>query len=54
MLVFIDESGDPGFKIGKGSTNVFVAVLVAFRDVDQARRTQEAIERVAIRLRIRP
>ena len=44
VLVFIDESGDPGFKIQRGSTPAFTAVLVAFEDVEQARLTQKAIE----------
>jgi hypothetical protein len=34
MLVFIDESGDPGFKLKKGSSPIFVVTLVAFRDHD--------------------
>jgi hypothetical protein len=54
MLVFIDESGDPGFKVSKGSSRVFTAVLVAFRDRDQAAPTQAAIEQLAKRLRIEP
>jgi Protein of unknown function (DUF3800) len=54
MLVFIDESGDPGFKLKKGSTPVFIAALVAFRDPKQARCTQAAIEAAAARLHIRP
>src|SRR5215475_4235906 len=54
MLVIIDESGDAGFKLNKGSTPVFVAVLVAFRYEEQARAAQDAIEAVAARLRIRP
>ena len=28
MLVFIDESGDPGFKVAKGSSSLFVAAMV--------------------------
>lgn len=32
MLVFIDDSGDPGFKIEKGSSSVFVIALVIFDD----------------------
>jgi Protein of unknown function (DUF3800) len=52
MLVFIDESGDPGFKLARGSTAVFVAVLVAFKDVAQAQACQAAIDAVAVRLRI--
>ena len=30
MLVLIDESGDPGFKLTKGSTQHFVAAMVIF------------------------
>lgn len=54
MLVFIDESGDPGFKLHRGSSAVFVAALVAFHDHDQAREAEAAIDAAAIRLRIRP
>src|SRR5271167_1787958 len=54
MLVFIDESGDPGFKLEKGSSAVFTAALVAFRDVDQARATHAAIDATAVRLHVRP
>jgi len=54
MLVFIDESGDPGFKISKGSTADFIAVLVAFRNHEQAARTNLAINELATRLRIQP
>lgn len=32
MLVFIDESGDAGFKITKGSSRYFVIVLIIFDD----------------------
>jgi Protein of unknown function (DUF3800) len=54
MLVFIDESGDPGFRLEKGSSAVFVAALVVFRDHAQARATDAAIETAAIRLGIKP
>jgi hypothetical protein len=54
MLVFMDESGDPGFKLKKGSSAVFVAALVDFHDHRQARAAQAAIETAAVRLRIRP
>lgn len=52
MLVLIDESGDPGFKLTKGSASVFVAVLVAFHDREAARQTQAAIDELARRLRL--
>jgi hypothetical protein len=54
MLVFIDESGDPGFKLGKGSTATFVAALAAFRNREEARLTEIAIEAIATRLGIKP
>jgi hypothetical protein len=54
MLVFIDESGDAGFKIQKGSTPIFVAALVAFHDHDQARAAKVAIDAASARLNIRP
>lgn len=36
MLVFIDESGDPGLKIEKGSSRFFSIALVVFEDNDEA------------------
>jgi len=36
MLVFIDESGDTGRKIGKGSSQYFIVVLVMFEENDDA------------------
>ncbi len=36
MLVFIDESGDTGRKLEKGSSKYFVIILVTFEDNDEA------------------
>lgn len=36
MLVFIDESGDTGRKLDKGSSKYFVVALVVFEDNDEA------------------
>ena len=44
MLVFLDDSGDPGFKIGKGSTPCFVIALVIFDDNLEAERCAVAIK----------
>ncbi|MCI0495937.1 DUF3800 domain-containing protein [candidate division KSB1 bacterium] len=32
MLVFVDESGDPGLKLDQGSSNYFIVILVLFED----------------------
>jgi len=44
MLVFIDDSGDPGFKLEKGSTRFFVISLVIFDDELEAEKTAIAIK----------
>jgi hypothetical protein len=44
MLVFIDESGDPGFKVAKGSSAYFVIALVVFDDFLEAEKTSVAIK----------
>jgi len=36
MLVFIDESGDPGFKLKQGSSRCFTVALVVFEDNEEA------------------
>lgn len=44
MLVFIDDSGDPGFKLDKGSSPFFVISLVIFDDNLEAEKTAVAIK----------
>ena len=44
MLIFIDDSGDPGFKFNKGSTKFFVISLVIFDDELEAEKTAVAIK----------
>lgn len=52
MLVFIDDSGDPGFKVGKGSSPTFVIALVIFEDPLEAEKTSVAIKELRRRLRV--
>lgn len=54
MLILIDESGDAGFKVAKGSTSHFVVVMVIFRDFQQAEATSRAIAEARERLRVKP
>ena len=44
MLVFIDDSGDPGFKLDKGSSEFFVISAVIFDDNLEAEKTAIAIK----------
>lgn len=44
MLVFIDDSGDPSFKIDKGASKFFVICCVVFDDDLQAEKTSTAIK----------
>lgn len=46
MLVFIDDSGDPGFKLDKGSTSHFVIAMVIFDDELEAEKTAVAIKQL--------
>lgn len=50
MLVFLDDSGDPGFKVGKGSTACFVIALVIFDDTLEAEKCAVAIKELRRRL----
>lgn len=51
MLVFIDDSGDPGFKIKKGSSVVFVIACVIFDDELEAEKTAVAIKELRRKLK---
>lgn len=44
MLVFIDESGDPGLKIGDGSSRIFTISLVVFEENEEAVACDQRIE----------
>jgi len=44
MLVFIDDSGDAGFKLNKGSTEFFVISAIIFDDNLEAEKTAVAIK----------
>lgn len=54
MLVFIDESGDPGFKVEKGSSPVFVVSMVIFDSETDAKTTHDAIEQLRRELGVEP
>lgn len=43
MLVFVDESGDTGFKFGRGSSRYFTLTLVLFRTAEAASACDRAI-----------
>ena len=36
MLVFVDETGDPGLKLNCGSSKYFVVTLVVFEENEEA------------------
>lgn len=52
MIVFIDDSGDPGFKIEKGSSKVFVIALVIFDDNLEAEKTSLSIKELRRKLKV--
>lgn len=46
VLVFIDDSGDPGFKLDKGSSSHFVIACIIFDDNLDAEETALRIKRL--------
>jgi hypothetical protein len=50
LLVFIDESGDPGFDIEHGSTPLFVVTAVIFRAEAAASACRDRIRAVRAEL----
>lgn len=51
MLVFLDESGDPGFKFGAGSSTFFVVTLILIKDNQVATNLDQTIDRLRTKLR---
>jgi|ERR1051326_3364932 hypothetical protein len=54
MLVFVDESGDPGRKIENGSSRFFVVALVIFEEESEAEAADQRIGLLRRELRINP
>lgn len=54
MLIFIDESGDPGFKLGRGSTSHFVVSMVIFDKNEDAESASKIIQQALADLKIKP
>lgn len=54
MLVVIDESGCPGFKFDKGSTEYFVIAMVIFDDLSIAEKVSEEIAHLRKILKVKP
>lgn len=54
MLVLIDESGCPGFKLKRGSTPFFVVSMVVFSDFLQAQEASDAIAALRKTLSVNP
>ncbi|MBI4287519.1 MAG: DUF3800 domain-containing protein [Chloroflexi bacterium] len=54
MLVFVDESGDPGLKPDSGSSRYFVIALVVFEDNDEAEAVDRRIELLRREMRLNP
>ena len=46
MLIFMDESGDTGFKFDKVSSQYFVLVMVTFDSLEAAEKANEAVKEV--------
>lgn len=54
MLVLIDESGDAGFKIAKGSSPYFVVSMVIFYSYDAAEKVSKVIAETRNQLGVKP
>lgn len=54
MLVFVDESGDPGMKLGAGSSDCFAVAAVIFPDRQAALACNNAINSLRDRLGFSP
>lgn len=46
MLIFMDESGDTGFKLNKVSSKYFVLTAVIFDSLEEAEKANEAVKEV--------
>lgn len=54
MLVFLDESGDPGLKIIQGSSRYFVIALVVFQDEEETTAIDQRLQLLRRELHLNP
>ena len=54
MLVLIDESGCPGFKLTKGSSSFFAIAMVIFESFSDAEETSRIISNLRESLKVKP
>jgi len=54
MLVFVDESGDPGLEIEQGATKLFHVGIVIFPDNEEATCCDERIGKLRDELKLHP
>ncbi|MCD6282444.1 DUF3800 domain-containing protein [bacterium] len=54
MLVFVDESGDPGLEIERGATRLFHVGIVIFADNEEALSCDKKIDQLRKDLRLHP
>lgn len=52
MLGFFDEAGDPGLKVGDGSSRFFVVALVTFAEEEEALRCDRRIDELRAELHL--
>jgi hypothetical protein len=52
MSIFLDESGDAGFKFNQGSSEHFVVALVIFDDPLDAEEIAHSIKRLRTQLKV--
>ena len=48
MLIFVDESGCPGFKLGHGSDRIFGIGMVLFADGKSAAETEKVVRELHV------
>jgi hypothetical protein len=54
VQVYVDESGDPGMKFGKGSSPFFVVTTVVFSDHNAAQSCDDRISQLRSELKLSP
>ena len=52
MLIFMDESGDTGFKFSKNSSKYFVLTVIIFDNLESAEKANDTIKKLRKELKI--
>jgi len=52
LFIYVDDSGDPGFKLSRGSSRYFAIAAIFFKNEDDMKQTDAKIDQIRTELKL--